>query len=119
MSSDTDWVAVTISPRWNSACTIEAGLASILSAKSDSEEPRASRTTCAVAAGQGDAADRRRLHVVEFLTALLLGLAALAGRRRPDDRTHPRHRRGRDRRHPDATATAAAGGAPPPPPGPR
>ncbi len=34
----------------------------------------------AVAARQRDAADRRGLHVVEFLTALLLGLATLAGR---------------------------------------
>ena len=51
MSSDTDWVAVTISPRWNNACTIDAGLASILSAKSDSEEPRASRTTAPLPRG--------------------------------------------------------------------
>ena len=80
MSSDTDWVAVTISPRWNSACTIEAGFASILSAKSASDEPRASRIDRPVAARQRHAADRRRLHVVEFLTALLLGLATLAGR---------------------------------------
>ena len=39
----TDWVAVTISPRWNSTCTSEAGLTPILSAKSLSDAPRDSR----------------------------------------------------------------------------
>ena len=43
VSSFTDWVAVTISPRWNMTCTSEAGLTPILSAKSLSEAPRDSR----------------------------------------------------------------------------
>src|SRR5690606_8991884 len=37
-------MTVTISPRLNSSCTSEAGLASILSAKSDRDAPRGSRT---------------------------------------------------------------------------
>ncbi|OIQ74537.1 hypothetical protein GALL_438110 [mine drainage metagenome] len=45
MSSSTDWVAVTISPKWNSAVTNAAGLASIFSAKSDSDAPRGMRMT--------------------------------------------------------------------------
>src|SRR6266700_3440613 len=43
VSSLTDWVAVTISPRWNSTWTRDAGLTPILSAKSLSEAPRDSR----------------------------------------------------------------------------
>ena len=59
MSSLTDWVAVTISPRWNITWTSEAGLALILSAKSDSDAPRGSRSDVAVAARDLHAADRR------------------------------------------------------------
>ena len=44
VSSETDWVAVTISPRLNITCTSDAGLASIFSAKSVSEAPRDRRT---------------------------------------------------------------------------
>ena len=112
MSSDTDWVAVTISPRWNSACTIEAGLASILSAKSDSDEPAGQPDDLTVAARQRDAADRRRLHVVEFLATLLLATCG------PCEPVHPGDRRRRPRYHDHATAatgttTAAAGTAAP------
>ena len=45
VSSVHDWVAVTISPRLNISWTSEPGFALILSAKSDSEAPRGSRTT--------------------------------------------------------------------------
>ena len=61
--------------------TSDAGLASILSAKSVSEEPRASRTTVVPSPrGTCDAAHRRRRHVVELLAPLLLRLAAAPGR---------------------------------------
>ncbi len=44
VASETDWVAVTISPRLNITETRAAGLALIFSAKSISEAPRDSRT---------------------------------------------------------------------------
>jgi hypothetical protein len=45
VSSFTEAVAVTISPRWNSTCTSDAGLTPILSAKSVSDAPRDRRMT--------------------------------------------------------------------------
>ena len=80
MSSDTDWVAVTISPRWNSACTIDAGIRVDLVGEVGQRRAPGEPDRRPVAARQRHATDRRRLHVVEFLTALLLGLATLAGR---------------------------------------
>ena len=123
VSSLTDWVAVTISPRWNRTWTSDAGLASIFSAKSVSDAPRGSRTTVAVAAGDRHAADRRRLHVVELLTPLLLGLAAARPADHRDARTHPPCRHGADRAASDRRrsrrpGTTAAGAGPPPEPPP-
>ena len=46
MSSATDWVALTISPRWNSTCTSDAGSTPIFSARSVRDAPRRRRTFC-------------------------------------------------------------------------
>ena len=46
VSSDTDWVAVTISPRLNSTWTSDDTSTLIFSDRSVSEAPRASRTVC-------------------------------------------------------------------------
>src|SRR3954453_5059398 len=130
VSSFTDCVAVTISPRWNRAVTSAAGWALILSPGSGRGAARGSRTVwaltrgrggrdplgqggqrratgqpyrLAVAAGQGDAAHAGRRHLVELLTALLLALA-------PTDRSAatraPEGTRGARTR--TATTTAAA-----------
>ncbi len=45
VSSSSDWVAVAISPRWIRTVTSAAGLASMRSAKSLSDEPRRIRMT--------------------------------------------------------------------------
>ena len=80
MSSLTDWVAVTISPRWNNTVTSDAGLASIFSAKSGQRGAARKPQYLAVAARHLHATDRGGGHVVEFLTALLLLLRPRVGR---------------------------------------
>ena len=76
VSSLTDCVAVTISPRLNRIWTSDAGLPLML--LGEVGEGRATRQAydLAVAARSDHATDRRRLHVVELLTPLLLALAA-------------------------------------------
>ena len=88
MSSDTDWVAVTISPRWNNACTNDGRVGVDLLGEVGKRGTAGQPDGLAAAARQPDTADRRRLHVVEFLALLPLGLAALARRATgPTERT--------------------------------
>ena len=90
--------------------TSEAGLAPMRSAKSLSEAPRGSRTKSTVAARNLHPTDGGRLHVVELLTPLLLGLAAASRGNRHDDRK---------RRRAAVTAWPPPPGRLPPPPPPR
>ena len=80
VSSATVWVAVTISPRLNSTWTRFDTSTLIFSDRSVSEAPRASRTVWPVTLADADATDLRRLHLVELLTTLPLGLAPTTDR---------------------------------------
>ena len=104
----TDWVAVTISPRWNITVTSDAGLASILSAKSVSDAPRGRRTVWPLPAG-GPA--RRRSTGAGMLSNSWRFAASWTCGRAPAGR--------RDgRRHRPCVPPATAPGRPPkPPPG--
>ena len=81
VSSSSDWVAVAISPRWNSTVTSDAGfgvdLVGEVGQRRATGQPHDGR---AVAARDLHAADRRRRHVVELLAPLLLGLPATTRR---------------------------------------
>ena len=98
---------MTISPRLNSACTSAAGLASIFSAKSDSDAPRASRMVSPLPCGNRTPPTTGACMFSYSARFCPLRLAAALAARRRDDRTRLRHRRAdrdghrRHRRHRD------------------
>ena len=73
-------MAVTISPRWNSTWTSDADVGTDLLGQVGQRGAPGQPDLLPVTGLDPDATDRRRLHLVELLTPLLLGLATAPGR---------------------------------------